>query len=45
MEPTISISRVQFKEEIKKLLESKDISYINAVSILSKQYGDFMHTK
>jgi len=43
MEPIIS--RVQFKEEIKKLLESQDISYINAVGILSKKYGDFMHTK
>jgi hypothetical protein len=42
MEP---ISRLQFKEEVKQLV-NEGVYYINAVSIISNKYGiDFMHAK
>ena len=43
MEPIIS--RVQFKEEIKQLI-NEGIEYLQAISIISNKHGiDFMYTK
>jgi hypothetical protein len=43
MEPIIS--RVQFKEEIKQLV-NEGIEYLQAISIISKKHKiDFMYTK
>ena len=43
MEPIIS--RLQFKEEIKKLVND-GVDYLKAISIISNKYGiDFMYTK
>lgn len=43
MEPIIS--RLQFKEEIKQLV-NEGIDYLQAISIISNKHGiDFMHTK
>ena len=43
MEPIIS--RVQFKEEIKQLV-NEGIEYLQAISIISNKHGiDFMYTK
>jgi hypothetical protein len=43
MEPIIS--RVQFKEEIKQLV-NEGIDYLQAISIISNKHGiDFIYTK
>ena len=43
MEPIIS--RVQFKEEIKQLV-NEGIDYLQAISIISNKHGiDFLYTK
>ena len=43
MEPIIS--RVQFKEEIKQLVND-GVDYLKAISIISNKYGiDFIYTK
>ena len=43
MEPIIS--RVQFKEEIKQLVND-GVDYLKAISIISNKHGiDFMYTK
>jgi hypothetical protein len=43
MEPIIS--RLQFKEEIKQLV-NEGIEYLQAISIISNKHGiDFMYTK